>query len=356
MKEEKVLLEIVKCFLEEKEFVPQEEIDEKRLYHLAKKHKMSNFLMDWAREHCQDAEIRQKIENDYSNQIVKDTNENLEFEAILHAFEEAGIQTLVFKGFLMKAVYPQSYMRQMCDIDLLVAPKDFKRAIKILENLGYKKHYDREHHLVFTKDPFMIIELHRKLIFGEEIGWEYFNHQIWDLAVPYQNYHHIYQMTKEDAYLFCITHLIRHFKFAGIAIRDVLDVYLYYEKYKNRMNRTKIDEKLIDFGIKDFEENMRKIAYKWFGSVPNYQFDQIDEFIFKGTNPRVVQVYFDIGNKGGKISYLKQMIFPSFHLMKAKYPILEKMPILLPFVWTARLFIPIRTSFSRKIGKNKIDP
>lgn len=163
MKEEKVLLEIVKCFFGKKEFVSEEEIDEKRLYALAKKHKMSNFLMDWAKEHCQNDEIRQKIENDYSNQIVKDTNENLEFEAILHAFEDVGIKTLVFKGFLMKAVYPQSYMRQMCDIDLLAEQANFKKAIQVMEELGYQYSYDAELHLIFWKPPFIGVELHKNL-------------------------------------------------------------------------------------------------------------------------------------------------------------------------------------------------
>ena len=174
MKEEKVLLEIVTCCLEEKKFVPQEEIDEKRLYHLAKKHKMSNFLIDWAEQHCQDAEIRQKIENDYSNQIVKDTNENLEFEAILHAFEDAGIKTLVFKGFLMKAVYPQSYMRQMCDIDLLADQSNFKKAIEVMKELGYQYSYDAELHLIFLKPPFIGVELHKNLSYRQRERREIF--------------------------------------------------------------------------------------------------------------------------------------------------------------------------------------
>lgn len=143
-------------------------------------------------------------------------------------------------------------------------------------------------------------------------------------------------MTIEDSYIYCIAHLIRHFKIAGITIRDVLDVYLYYETYKYKLDREKVQEKLVEFGIEKFEENIRRIAYNWFGEEPNDIFDEVEKFILQGTS-EMNQVNFNIGENGSKITYLRHLVFPTFSIMKGKYPILEKWPILLPFTWGVRL-------------------
>lgn len=164
------------------------------------------------------------------------------------------------------------------------------------------------------------------------------------MAVPYQNYKNIYQMTLEDSYIYCIAHLIRHFKIAGIMVRDVLDVYLYNEAYKDEFDRKKIQEKLTEFGIEKFEEKIREIAYHWFGEKIDGTFDEVEKFILHGTN-EANQVHFRIGENGSKIACLRRLVFPTFSVMKDKYPILEKLPVLLPFTWGARL---IQDFFSKE--------
>lgn len=153
--------------------------------------------------------------------------------------------------------------------------------------------------------------------------------------MPYQNYKNISQMTKEDAYVFCMTHLIRHFKFSGIYIRDVLDVYLYCEKYKNVLDKGILEQKLRGFGIQNFEEKIREIAYRWFGNEEIAEFDEIEDFIMQGARIEN-QVNFEVGNNGGKWRFLRQMLFPDYQIMKEKYPVLKNAPVLLPAMWIVR--------------------
>ena len=131
MKEAKSLLEIMKCFLNEKECIINSDIDENKLYHLAQVNSVSNFLQSWAQKYCKSEKIKTEIYKDYTTQIVKDTNQNIEIEKILNTLEENNIKTLVVKGVLMKDIYPQNYMRQMCDIDILVNDNDFKKPQKL---------------------------------------------------------------------------------------------------------------------------------------------------------------------------------------------------------------------------------
>ena len=80
MSEEKILLKIIKSFIENRECVVEETIDEERLYELAERHKVSNFLVSWAKKYCQSEKVKEKVLADYNTQIIKDTNENMELE------------------------------------------------------------------------------------------------------------------------------------------------------------------------------------------------------------------------------------------------------------------------------------
>lgn len=336
MKEAKSLLKIVKCFLLEKDCTLDYDIEEKKLYQLAKVNQLSNFLENWAQKNSKSEAIRNQIAQDYIAQIVKDTNQTIEIEKILNAFEENHIKTLIVKGAVIKDIYPQNYMRQMCDIDILVEPDNFKKATKIMKSMGYQKYYNYEKHLIFTKDPFIIVELHRKLILKKEIiGFDYFK-DVWPLSVKYKNYENIYQLDTNHAYVFCILHLLTHFKFTGIKAKDILDVYLYLETYKDTLNYDLLDKIFKDFGIQDFAENIKNIAYKWFGTNKIDDFDEIESFILKGSN-LMNRVNYSIGENDGKFKFLLQLLFPKMEIMQEKFPVLKKFPLLLPAMWITRI-------------------
>ena len=335
-KEAKILLKIIKNFLSETETTIEKEIDEEKLYQLAKAHSVSNFLQKWAQKDCQSQAIKEEINQDYTSQIVKDTNQNIEIEKLLYRLEQNNIKTLVVKGVIMKNIYPQNYMRQMCDIDILVEDNDFKKVTKMIREMGFHKLYNHEKHLVLTKPPFMIIELHRKLILQKDVvGYEYFK-DIWPLCMPYNNNKNIYQLDRTHAYVFCILHLLTHFKFTGIKIKDILDVYLYEETYKQDLDHEKLNQIFQDLDITDFAKNIKEISYKWFGEQALDEFDEVEKFILKGISSKN-RVNYSIGKNEGKIKFLKELLFPNKEIMQEKYPILKKNPLLLPIMWITRI-------------------
>lgn len=336
MKEAKSLLEIVKCFLLEKDCVVNRDIDEEKLYHLAKVNNVSNFLENWAQKYGKLEKIKNQIEQDYITQIVKDTNQNIEIEKILNAFEENHIKTLIVKGAVIKDIYPQNYMRQMCDIDILVEPNNFKKAAKIMKDMGYQKYYNYEKHLIFTKSPFVVVELHRKLVLKKEvIAFDYFNN-IWPFCIKYKDYENIYQLDVDNAYIFCIYHLLIHFKITGITIKDILDVYLYHETYQDVLNYDALNKVFQDLDILDFAENIKHIAYKWFGTDKIDDFDEVENFILQGRSLNN-KVNYAIEKNNGKLNFLVQLLFPNMEIMQEKFPVLERFPLLLPVMWITRI-------------------
>ncbi len=61
-----------------------------------------------------------------------------ELQHVLHAFNEAQIAVILFKGpSLAYTVYPKTYLRTYYDIDMLIRPDDLPRANELLLQMGY---------------------------------------------------------------------------------------------------------------------------------------------------------------------------------------------------------------------------
>ena len=165
MQESKALLNIIRCFIKNKEYVSDVELDEEKIYSIAKKNMLDCFLINWAKN-CKSEDVKRIIQNNFNMQVIKDTNEEEELTKILNRFQEAGIKTIVIKGMTLKEAYPQSYMREVYDVDVFVEEKNIKECTKIMmEEFEYTRGHDFEDkHINFYKPPFFSLELHRVLI------------------------------------------------------------------------------------------------------------------------------------------------------------------------------------------------
>ncbi len=101
-------------------------------------------------------------------------------ERILKAFQEAGIEVIVLKGAaLAQTVYEDIGLRPMNDLDLLVRPKSLRKAVKVLQGLGFAPlmySYARYH--VFLRQENLTAELQWNLLDGVQ------HYELWSQAVP----------------------------------------------------------------------------------------------------------------------------------------------------------------------------
>jgi len=100
-------------------------------------------------------------------------------ERILKAFQDAGIEVIVLKGAaLAQTVYADIGLRPMNDLDLLVRPEFLRKAVKVLQGLGFAPlmyNYARYH--VFFRQENIALELHWTLLDGVQ------HHELWSQAV-----------------------------------------------------------------------------------------------------------------------------------------------------------------------------
>jgi hypothetical protein len=115
----------------------------------------------------------------YYNTIAQNQVMFKELERILGALNQSGIPVIVLKGAALAAtVYPDTGLRPMGDLDLLLSRNDITTALNVIDKLGYSyiQHratsildWDFEHHVSVNNgsDPKISIELHWNLISGD---------------------------------------------------------------------------------------------------------------------------------------------------------------------------------------------
>lgn len=292
--------------------------------------------------------FRNIFEENMLHSMLKDAQRDVEIDNLSDEFEKNSIKHMIMKGHIIKKIYPESYLRSMSDVDILVG-KDIERASDILIQNGFILKSKEFLHYSFKKENSFSIELHKSLVDESlETLYSYFKTGF-EKAKKSEGFNYKYELSNEDFYIFLIAHLAKHYKICGTGIRSIIDVYLYNKTFTT-LNWEYICNELKKIGLKDFESNIKELSYKWFSGDFNGNFDSVDDYIISGG------VYGNIDNhelnkfildesQNGKYKYLIRTVFPNKKYMCARYSFLKKAPVFIPIFWIIRI---ISTLFSKK--------
>ena len=272
---------------------------------------------------------------------------------ITDAFEKAGIRHQMLKGTIMKRIYPSPEMREMSDIDLVVYDESLDRAAQLLEGMGYTNHGLIKHHMIFSKGSNLMVEVHWCLFDANTDKKQHVYFKDNFKAKLKAGTENTYEFSTEDFYIYMISHMAKHFFETGCGIRNLVDIYIYINKYGNQMDKEYLDKELNTCGILDFEKNMRELAFIW---LDDKECDDFYENLFEymvesgiygktenGIWSQLAKETND-NNENIKIHYY----FPTIKFMREKYPWLYKAPYLLPVAW----FIRGISGFSNKAARD----
>ena len=271
--------------------------------------------------------------------ITHDQTQRGEAGKILESFEKNGIDCIPLKGLIMKTLYPAPFLRSMCDLDIMFRPEDSEKVNETLTALGYTATSLGGNPETYEKTgKFVEIEMHKALIRDKTDHFA----KTWDRAAKREGYEHIYDMSREDFYIFMMAHLRKHYIGNGTGLRSVLDIFLYERKYGDSLDREYIENQFKLSGFGDFPEQIIRTADIWFAGKPDdpelrdmqkhllssgaYGFNKFsrDEYIS------------DKIREKGRAGYILSLVFPSKDVMTDKYPFLKKLPFLIPVMWIFR--------------------
>lgn len=200
-------------------------------------------------------------------------------------------------------------------------------------------------------------------------------------------YQYVRALSLEDRFILRLAAAAYHYATDGLIIRELLDIYLYYRTWQEQMNVEYIMNRLSAFNVDRLAQKLVQISYMWFGSKEEGTFGELPEemgvfdvienrilsrgAIEKETDTqaiclaRLVRQAEDRDRRRRKLAKLRKRIaeyrgrfrkkvrwiFPEHQYMCALYPVLEKLPLLLPFCWlrrSMRLLVGIFTGRKRQ--------
>jgi hypothetical protein len=354
------LIELVQAALNQGHYNKPLDIDD---YHILRNQQLSGVVYS-AIKHQDHVLI--DFKQDYYQYIQRDEVHQQLMGEIRTLFNRHHIDYIFLKGAYLKSIYPQSFMRPMGDIDILVRPDSMNHVHEILDENGYHNWVNSTNHDCFMKHQ-INVEIHPKL--DSDISKDYGNlfYHAWDYAKVYHE--NEYQLDISYNYFYQIYHMIKHLYHSGVGVRSIID--LYYTSKLMDKNSEEFINIYHQFPQKKFVCFLDQVILQFFTDIQLLESDEcgkikkitIDQFIeymlMSGTHGIGENHNLFIGGMATKHKNHQWMIWTKFKFlcsktflnlqqMKGIYHYLHKFPFLLPFAWVQRMFKLLFNKSSRQ--------
>lgn len=324
---------------------PNFEIDWEKFFEFCKSHKVENMVYSQLKSlSLVPKETLKKFSEANACMCVAEAKQEILSQKIFSAFDREKVSYILLKGIVIKKLYPVENYRTSNDVDILVKQKDFSKAEKVLQDLGYnflgESNRDNDYHKGYSKGV-VHIELHSHLTPRDSLQREYFS-TAFDRAIPCQNSPYRFAMTDEDLYIYTLYHLYKHFVKGGVGVRYFLDMYLLKDKLS--LDMCYVENELHKIGLKAFEKTVTELSQVFFDNSPmDNRLKELARFVYisgaHGATPFYVMSKFSGEGTSKNHSFINKVKFyyDSWFIgrkaMSIRYPILNKHGFLLPFCY-----------------------
>lgn len=295
---------------------------------------------------------------------------------LLAEMNAAGIPALLIKGYALADCYAAPDCRMSGDTDLLIEPKNEKRACAFMKANGFavERRWTNGHHDVCHHPRLGCVELHVMLYdeivedvwFGRMDGREFVCEPPIEAETPDGCYR---TLGYTDHMIFLMLHLIKHFIMTGMSLRMMLDVALFFSHHAERIDSARFWKTMESLKYGTIAQSILWAMVRYCG------IDQTSLPGLCGDCPESVEMILDDLESGGwlgemdkkareegwyeynrqrltksrgKARYWLYMIlwkkdiyikalFPSRETLAIRYPCVRKHAALIPFVWLHRL-------------------
>ncbi len=302
--------------------------------------------------------------NEFITAVAKSVTRKEFTLSIIKKLEENGIICCLMKGAVVADLYAQPECRISGDTDIYINPADEYKAVTFLKENGYdvEKRAKNDHHVKARHPVGGLLELHVRLysktseniVFGGHITYS----DKYEKVLINGNVFHV--MTPDDELMYLTAHYIKHLVNGGCGIRQVMDLLLYIEKNRDKIDFEKYNETLRKLRYDKLINVLKSVGTTYFGydypmcdkilmdklltdmekgGTFGYLADDrtnfIDIYCAKRASSKTQQFVYS------KISSEKNIFFklfpPKWYLAKAGYGY-AKNSLLIPFAWFNRLF------------------
>jgi len=254
------------------------DVDWDRLLTLALQHGIGPWLHARVKKgHVQlPAAAAEKLRRNYVASALRNILLFEELGEILRALRTTGIPVILLKGAcLAEAVYGDSALRPMGDLDLLVKPTDLIEAVRTLRAMGYESDMPFDpvaSQFGFQDMPAMrsargvLVEVHWTLVTplcNANIREKELE-EIWSRAVPaILAGAETRMLSPTDLLLHLCMHMSVHHRFADISLRNLVDVAEVCRHYKSEIVWPEFVARANDWGVANGVRMALQLAAEW---------------------------------------------------------------------------------------------
>ena len=337
-----------------------ENIDLDALYTFESDQSVANMAYEALQKLGYPEEQLKKFQDDYKLNMLREARFELAGQQVFDALEKAEIPFIPLKGAVLKNLYPNPALRNFTDYDLYIGDK-LSEVEKVMLELGYDYDHDTENDMDFVKKPSLHFEMHHSLFTSAYDFDGYFNEPFEKTYLKEgKKYFHLYR--NEDFLVHVLAHLYKHFTDGGCGIKQFMDMYVLTKKLELDMDY--IHNELEIIGLNGFLETVIRLnAFLFDGEKPDDNLLEIADYVFNcgtfGSVKNNMALEYAQDNEDAKkhfglykMKYFANRWQLSFSGMKKQYPILGKLPFLLPFCYFHKLFKVV--FFKRGVIKSQV--
>ncbi|MCI7791341.1 MAG: nucleotidyltransferase family protein [Lachnospiraceae bacterium] len=317
---------------------------------------------------------------------IREMSRNADLERVLQAAAEWNIKLICFKGNVIARLYPEWKTRISGDSDIYVYERDKSKAVKLLQDLGYRQYMEDSKEMVpVYVHPFRNhkIELHFSL-------WEDYEGYQMELLDSMQ-------LTREESLIkikignadawtlsptnhliFQMFHIIKHFVVQGIGTRYMLDITCFVNHHLNELDKDMFWSCMEQLHYTDFCIHYFRLCIKYLNLkqdiLPNHDCpddlekqDKLlsDMMAFSNREKADYKVITLMSpylegretRSGGSIMRKLRLIFPKPDVLQDDFAYAKKHHILLPIAWVHKWgrFVKNRLTGKSTSAVNKLE-
>lgn len=302
---------------------------------LAKSHDLSQIMLEGMADVALPAWGRDLLLRNAAAAVARFYAQNAALERLSTAFDESGIDYMPLKGAVLRHLYPNPEWRVGRDLDILVRRYDFERALDVATKLLSPTEVRRGGHDVGIVLPDGVrIELHFAL-FNEGDGLDALLGD--PFATAMQEAGCRYRMSDAALYAYHVAHMAKHFRGGGCGLRAFLDLFLLGRAMSEEtLSQARSLLKAVD--LLQFEAAVSRQSRVFFdGACGDEDTARLSRFVLENQSFGSFRSQAALQQrKGEKKGGFWRRVFPPYRVMCCLYPILRRVPILLPFCWILR--------------------
>lgn len=214
---------------------------------------------------------------------------------VIRQLEREGVECCILKGAAVARLYAEPDCRISSDTDILIALQNEKKAEDVLKKNGYsfEKRAINDHHLKAYHPIGGLLEIHVRLYSHstEQIifnGLKLYSESCETINLGENEYK---VLGINDGLFYLTAHYIKHLINGGGGVRQMMDLLLYIENYKDRINFDGYFKILRDLKYERLIKVIMSIGAEYFG----FGYEKVDD--------ELMQEILDDTEKGGIFGY-----------------------------------------------------